>query len=108
MNKMQEIRKEVKDAALRKVNFFRAEAGLEKLSELPKGQIENSKCCVIANALPVKVNQDTLEPTDESMRSILKRYCAEWGDNQFFMPDEIGDFVTFFDEGAFPELIEYL
>jgi len=75
---------------LRWVNKLRAGRGLDKLSELPKGQVLTSTDCPIARALNAQVYRTLHFRGDLTIRN---GHCAR-------------KFIPMFDTKQYPELIE--
>ena len=95
---------------LARVNAARAALKLSPLTELPKGQRNRSCDCVIARALGVRtdVNSIAVEYGEEwKVKAIAQAWnLAYHGGRWIYLPPDIQSFINEFDAGLIPELID--
>lgn len=106
------------EQALKLVNDARAAIGQPPLSELPKAIAKHPCQCVISRSLPAHLEPHTglvslilgpqFKQEAEQIASAWKTDAARTTDyeNKVKLPPVLQDFISLFDRGAYPELIE--
>jgi hypothetical protein len=109
-------KQELLSDTLKLVNKFRASLGVESLNSLPKGKIKDGRACPLYKALPgcIIIDEGVFEfkyPYDdlESIQDLFDEYSFVTSHNGIWTvdtPSTFDSFISLFDSGEYPELIE--
>ena len=95
--------------ALRIINRIRTQGlNLEPIETLPKGIKESLRSCPIANALDKRAQVDgdyLIFRNKLDAKKVARLIRKGKDDNEVVIPATLGNFVTEFDDGAYPHLI---
>jgi hypothetical protein len=87
---------------LAEVNRLRAEHGLRRLSEMPKGSPDIAHACPVANALSNGFKVRVYPPSELGERG----WYGVGPTMGKLLPQVLADFARAFDDGAYPDLVK--